>query len=203
MTKKQRRLDEFQFGDLRFPARTGKEIRTSIKRIAGRCSHRVAGDLHEARISVLDEAGVWPRHLNKHIPYGVSPVPAGVKERSLATPVGLAVTADGSTLYVTAFGSAKIGVFETGELDAPRAQHAAAVSKDSKYMFIYGGYDGTKPLSDFWLLDLGTMALRQIEIETPMPEARSRHSGAPSATPRTRTSIRWSPRCPARSSRCR
>ena len=59
---------------------------------------------------------------------------------------------------------------------APRAQHAAAVSKDSKYMFIYGGYDGTKPLSDFWLLDLGTMALRQIEIETPMPEARSRHT---------------------------
>lgn len=76
----------------------------------------VRGRLHQARITVIDD-GVWPRHLNKHIPYGVSPVPAGVKERSLATPLGMAVSEDGSTLYVAAFGSGKIGVFDTGELE--------------------------------------------------------------------------------------
>ena len=40
------------------------------------------------------------------------------------------------------------------------SQHAAAVTGDGKYAFIFGGYDGTKCLNDLWLLDLGGMALR-------------------------------------------
>src|SRR5207253_7701190 len=52
---------------------------------------------------------VSPRHLNKHIDYSMVPSPAGVKDNSLAIPVGMAVTGDGATLYVTAFGSSKIG----------------------------------------------------------------------------------------------
>jgi hypothetical protein len=40
-----------------------------------------------------------------------------VKERSLATPTGMAVTADGSKLYVAAFGSSSLGVFGTGALE--------------------------------------------------------------------------------------
>jgi DNA-binding beta-propeller fold protein YncE len=44
------------------------------------------------------------------------PAPAGVKDHSLATPVGMAVTPDGTTLYVAAFGSSKIGVFDTTAL---------------------------------------------------------------------------------------
>jgi DNA-binding beta-propeller fold protein YncE len=78
----------------------------------------VRGHLHEARISVIDAGGVAARHLNKHIPYGVSPVPAGVKERSLATPLGMAVSSDGETLYVAAFGSGEIGVFDVEELES-------------------------------------------------------------------------------------
>jgi DNA-binding beta-propeller fold protein YncE len=76
----------------------------------------VRGHLHEARITVLDGASVLPRHLNKHIPYGTVPVPGGVKDDSLATPLGLAVSSSG-TLYVAAFGSSKIGVFDTAELE--------------------------------------------------------------------------------------
>jgi DNA-binding beta-propeller fold protein YncE len=78
----------------------------------------VQGHLHEARVTVLDGANVLPRHLNKHIDYGVLPALPGVAESSLATPLGLAVTADGSTLYVAAFGSAKIGVFDTAAVEA-------------------------------------------------------------------------------------
>jgi DNA-binding beta-propeller fold protein YncE len=78
----------------------------------------VRGHLHEARITVLDGTAVLPRHLNKHIDYGVVPSPAGVKERSLATPLGVAVTADGRTLYVAAFGSGVVGVFDTAALEA-------------------------------------------------------------------------------------
>jgi len=57
-----------------------------------------------------------------------------------------------------------------------RAQHAAACTKDGRYVFIFGGYDGFKSLNDFWLLDATTYALRDLAVEAPVPEARSRHS---------------------------
>jgi len=69
------------------------------------------GHLAEARITVIgSDSSVKPRHLNKHINYATRPAPAGVKDHSLSTPVDLAVSADGATLYVAAFGSSKVGV---------------------------------------------------------------------------------------------
>ena len=70
---------------------------------------------------------VLPRHLNKHItalPHGYRtvPMPAGVKDASLATPLDMAVASDG-TLYVAAFGSSAIGRFAAGEL---RGRHVHA-----------------------------------------------------------------------------
>ena len=76
----------------------------------------VQGHLAEARVAILDGATVTSRHLNKHIDYDVRPAPAGVKDHSLATPTGMAVSADGTTLYVAAFGSSKIGVLPTASL---------------------------------------------------------------------------------------
>src|SRR5207237_762561 len=73
----------------------------------------VQGHLAEYRISVLDGSSVLPRHLNKHIDYNVRPAPPAVRADSLATPMEMAVTSDGTTLYVAAFGSGKIGVFDT------------------------------------------------------------------------------------------
>src|SRR5262245_46035695 len=67
-------------------------------------SSTVQGHLHEARITVLDGTNVLPRHLNKHIDYTQRPAPASVKARSLATPLGMAVSATGATLYVAPFG---------------------------------------------------------------------------------------------------
>jgi hypothetical protein len=84
---------------------------------AGSTATTVQGHIHEARVTVLDGSSVLPRHLNKHIDYEVRPAPAGVKDHSLATPLDMAVTADGTTLYVTAFGSAKVGVFSTSALE--------------------------------------------------------------------------------------
>jgi DNA-binding beta-propeller fold protein YncE len=80
-------------------------------------STTVQGRLHEGRITVLDGANVLPRHLNKHIDYSQRPAPAGVKEHSLAQPIEMAVTSDGATLYVAAFGSSKVGVFSTAALE--------------------------------------------------------------------------------------
>jgi DNA-binding beta-propeller fold protein YncE len=77
----------------------------------------VRGHLHEARVTVIDGGGVSARHLNKHINYSTVPVPAGVKDDSLATPVGMAISADDDELFVAAFGSSKIGVFNTTALE--------------------------------------------------------------------------------------
>jgi DNA-binding beta-propeller fold protein YncE len=82
----------------------------------------VRGHLHEARITVIDpslapSSAVTPRHLNKHIDYDVVPSPPGTAEKSLATPLEMAVTSNGATLYVAAFGSSKIGVFSTAALE--------------------------------------------------------------------------------------
>ena len=81
----------------------------------------VRGHLHEARITVIDGADVLPRHLNKHIDalpqgYRTTPMPAGIKDASLATPVDMAVSSTG-TLYVAAFGSSAIGRFDAGAIE--------------------------------------------------------------------------------------
>ena len=75
------------------------------------------GHLAETRITVIHGSAVLPRHLNKHIPYDTLPAPAGVQAHSLSTPLDLAVSRDGATLYVAAFGSSKVGVFSTAELE--------------------------------------------------------------------------------------
>ncbi len=77
----------------------------------------VQGNLHQARITVLDGSTVSPVHLNSHIDYSILPAPAGTKDHSLATPVDMVVRSDGSTLYVAAFGSSKVGVIPTSALD--------------------------------------------------------------------------------------
>ena len=77
----------------------------------------VQGHLAEASISVLSGVDLDHDHLNKHIDYSILPAPAGVKDNSLATPAGLVVSPDGTTLYVAAFGSSKIGVFNTTALE--------------------------------------------------------------------------------------
>ena len=77
----------------------------------------VRGHLHEAHITVLSGGVALPRHLNKHINYSVVPSSKSVAQKSLATPLGMAVSSDGSTLYVAAFGSSKIGIFDTAALE--------------------------------------------------------------------------------------
>jgi DNA-binding beta-propeller fold protein YncE len=80
----------------------------------------VRSHLHEARVTVIDPVGdtVNPRHLNKHINYSAVPSAPGVEDDSLATPLGMAINSLGTTLYVTAFGSSKIGVYPTAALEA-------------------------------------------------------------------------------------
>jgi len=80
----------------------------------------VRGHLVESRITVIDPLAetVTPVHLNKHITYDdtFDPIPNTTNDKSLAFPLDMAFTADGSKLYVAAFGSSKIGTYVTSEL---------------------------------------------------------------------------------------
>jgi DNA-binding beta-propeller fold protein YncE len=81
----------------------------------------VRGHLAESRISILHAAGASDaRHLNKHIDYTTccAAVPNAENDASLAFPLGMAVSNDGTTLYVAGFGSSAIGVYDTAELAA-------------------------------------------------------------------------------------
>jgi uncharacterized protein (TIGR03437 family) len=81
--------------------------------------HSLRGHLAESHITVLSGGQVLPRHLNKHINYSsccaASPNAESVK--SLAFPTDMAISSDGQTLYVAAFGSSKIGIFNTAALE--------------------------------------------------------------------------------------
>jgi YVTN family beta-propeller protein len=82
--------------------------------------HTVQGHLAESHITIISGSTVTSRHVNKHIDYSKLAGKAGfdptAKNHSLATPLDMAVTANGQTLYLAAFGSSKIGVFDTAAL---------------------------------------------------------------------------------------
>lgn len=96
----------------------------------------VQGNLHHARISVLQGSSVTPVHLNSHIDYTITPAPPGTKDHSLATPVDMVISADGSTLYVAAFGSSKVGVISTSDLDNGTFDPTVA---STNYITVSGG----------------------------------------------------------------
>jgi DNA-binding beta-propeller fold protein YncE len=100
----------------------------------------VQGHLAETRITVISGSSVTPRHLNKHIDYtklagdvGFDPT---TKNHSLSTPLDMAVTADGQRLYVAAFGSSRIGVFNTAALEADTFNPRTA---SASYITVSGG----------------------------------------------------------------
>jgi DNA-binding beta-propeller fold protein YncE len=102
--------------------------------------HTVQGHLAEARITVISGSTVSPRHLNKHINYsslagspGFDPT---AKTHSLSMPLDIAVTGDGGTLYVAAFGSSKVGVFSTSSIENDTFN---PVTASANYITVSGG----------------------------------------------------------------
>ncbi len=111
----------------------------------------VQGHLSESRITVLDPStgGVDPQHLNQHIDYSRlhTDVPDLVdptqKLHSLATPLQPVVSSDGATLYVAAFGSGKVGVFDTSDVEDPAFEtNFDPTTESSQYLDVPGGPAG-------------------------------------------------------------
>lgn len=84
----------------------------------GSTSTTVRGHFTENRITVIDGNNVAPRHLNKHISsYDQALGTVEENANSLAMPLQMIVSEDGKTLYVAAFSSAKVGVFNTAQIE--------------------------------------------------------------------------------------
>ncbi len=84
----------------------------------GTRSSTVRGHFVESRITVIDGTSVLPRHLNKHITsYAAATGTAAEKAASLATPLEMALTPDGGTMYVAAMSSNKLARFTTSQLE--------------------------------------------------------------------------------------
>jgi DNA-binding beta-propeller fold protein YncE len=92
----------------------------------------VQGHISESRVTILDPFdSLGPsqdvQHLNQHIAYADLHTDAGANHlaidgqvpHSLATPMQPAISSDGNTIYIPAFGSSKIGVFSRTELEDP------------------------------------------------------------------------------------
>jgi DNA-binding beta-propeller fold protein YncE len=89
----------------------------------------VQGALSLSRVTILDFSGPSKdvQHLNQHIDYSQLHTDGGANHaainaqipHSLATPLQPTVSSDGSTIYIPAFGSQKIGVFTQTELEDP------------------------------------------------------------------------------------
>jgi DNA-binding beta-propeller fold protein YncE len=84
----------------------------------GTISNSVNGHFVESRITVIDGSSVLPRHLNKHITsYGAGLGTAAEKAAAVATPLEMAVSPDGGTLYLAAMGANKLARYSTAALE--------------------------------------------------------------------------------------
>jgi YVTN family beta-propeller protein len=103
------------------------------------------GELHHARISILSGSStVATRHLNKHIDYSLAPssVPASTNQKSLGIPTDMAVTSNGATLYVAAFGSQEIGIIDTVALALPPSDPGAFTPDAANHIHLSAGGPG-------------------------------------------------------------
>ncbi|MEC8523871.1 MAG: beta-propeller fold lactonase family protein [Pseudomonadota bacterium] len=69
------------------------------------------------QITVIKDGEVIPRELNSHLSDSNPDGSPSENERSLAMPLEIVVDSTGETLYVAAYSSSKIGVFNTRELE--------------------------------------------------------------------------------------
>ncbi len=80
----------------------------------------VRGHTHESRITVLGgQPRVHPIHLNKHIDYShcCAEIPSRENALSVAIPLAMEVSRDGSTLYLASFGTSEVAVYDTEALE--------------------------------------------------------------------------------------
>ena len=85
-------------------------------------SSTIRGHVADNQVTVIGAGGVTPRKLNKHLDFASDTISAENKARTLSQPMGMAVSGDGTRLFVTAFGSSKLAVYDTAALESDSFQ---------------------------------------------------------------------------------
>lgn len=83
----------------------------------GSRSTTVRGNIVQSRITLINDGVIAPRNLNKQLDHTQSSATDEQRRLAMAQPLGMAVSADGSMLYVSGFGSQKIAVYDTNALN--------------------------------------------------------------------------------------
>ena len=169
----------------------------------------VQGQLSLSRISVLNTGtgAVDPQHLNQHIDYSelfTDPNPANHPDpakigQSLATPLQPVVSSDGSTIYMAAFGSRKIGVFAASDIEGRelRDELRPRGGESANYIDVGGGPAGlaldetnnrlyvlTRFDNQIEVVDLGTSTVGRHHPRCTTSSRRTSWPGVPSSTTR-------------------
>jgi len=82
----------------------------------GHSHSTVRGNFARSRVTLINGTTTTPRDLNTHLDHTQPAATAAERQLSVAQPLGMAVSADGQDLYVAAFGSQKIAVYNTTAL---------------------------------------------------------------------------------------
>jgi YVTN family beta-propeller protein len=79
----------------------------------------VRGHVVDNRITVLDDGGVHPHDLNKHIDRDgcCAPVPNAENALSVSQPLDMAISSDGEVIYTAVLGNDKVAIYYTAELE--------------------------------------------------------------------------------------
>ncbi len=143
----------------------------------------VRGHIAANRITAIRGDTVTPNHLNPHVDFGLpegESIPPGDKALSLAQPMDMAVSPDGKTLYVAAFGSNRVAAIPTSQLesgsyspDAGRQVEVPgggpaglALSADGRRLFVLSRY-----ANQVSAIDTANLTVQQtVAMYTPEPE---------------------------------
>ena len=98
----------------------------------------VRGRFVESRITVIKNNNVTPRDLNTHLSDDRIDGTADDNNRSLAFPLQMQIDAEGENLYVAAFSSSKVGIFDVNELE----QNSFTPSESNQVEVSGGGPSG-------------------------------------------------------------
>ncbi|MFK7992974.1 MAG: YncE family protein [Granulosicoccus sp.] len=131
----------------------------------GTVSTTVRGNIVQSRITLIDGVDVKPRNLNKQRDNTRDRATEEQRRLAVSQPLGMAVTADGTSLYVAGFGSEKIAVYDTGELE----NDSFEVSEAMQISLSGGGPTGLvldEPRNRLYVLTRFNNSIAQVDTDT-------------------------------------
>ncbi|MEM7235486.1 MAG: hypothetical protein AAF517_25155, partial [Planctomycetota bacterium] len=113
----------------------------------------VNGHIAESRVSIIDGDDVSSVHINPHIDYSTPSGSADEIAQSLAFPTDMVFTADGSKLFVAAFGSKKVGVLDADgqvlqQIDVGGGPSGVALDSEESRLFVMNRFDHSISIVD-------------------------------------------------------